>query len=201
MPDISSYNEKEFLNAIAEGDDVAYAQLYRHYWNEVYSLALAFLKSPALAEDTIQEVFVKLWLKKESITEWKDFRAYFMAMVRNEIINTLRQGKRHMLIRNINPEIETTQSSPQEELLRSKEAATLIQEALSSLPVKQQTAFSLSRTNGLTHDQIAAQMQLSKKTVANLITLALNHIRDYLHRKGYLLEVLLVAISLLFLKK
>ncbi|MBS0031389.1 RNA polymerase sigma factor [Chitinophaga sp. 22321] len=200
MPDISSYHEKEFLDAIAGGDELAYAQLYRHYWNEMYSLALSFLKSPALAEDTIQEVFVKLWLKRESIHEWKDFRAYFMTMVRHEIINTMRQGKRQLLIRDLDPGTDATGTSPQEALLHSKETVALIQTALNTLPAKQREAFLLSRTNGLTHDQIAAQMQLSKKTVANLITLALNQIRDYLNQKGYLTELLLVAICLFFQK-
>jgi len=200
LSDISSYNGKEFLDAVAGGDEQAYAQLYRHYWNEVYSLALSFLKSPALAEDTIQEVFVKLWLKRESIHEWKDFRAYFMTMVRHEIINTMRQGKRQLLIRNLGAGIGITGFSPQEELLQQKEVAALIQTALSTLPAKQREAFLLSRTNGLTHDQIAVTMQLSKKTVANLITLALNHIRDYLNKKGYLTELLLAAICLFFEK-
>ncbi|NLR63327.1 sigma-70 family RNA polymerase sigma factor [Chitinophaga varians] len=200
MPDISSYNGKEFLNAIAGGDELAYAQLYRHYWNEVYSLALSFLKSPALAEDTIQEVFVKLWLKKENIPEWKDFRAYFMTMVRHEIINTMRQGRRQMLIRDLGPGEDVAAPSPQEALLQHKEAAGLIQTALNGLSAKQREAFLLSRTNGLSHDQIAAHMQLSKKTVANLITLALNHIRDFLNQQGYLTELLLVAVCLFFEK-
>lgn len=198
MSDISSYNEKEFLNAIAGGDEQAYVQLYRHYWNEVYSLALSFLKSPSLAEDTLQEVFVKLWLKRESIREWKDFRAYFMTMVRHEIINTMRQGKRQLLIRDLPPDIDAAGTSPQEELLHSKETVALLQSAVNTLSAKQREVFLLSRTNGLTHDQIAEQMQLSKKTVANLITLALNQIREYLSQQGYIMEFILVAIFLFF---
>ncbi|MBO9732108.1 MAG: RNA polymerase sigma-70 factor [Chitinophaga sp.] len=198
MSDISSYNEKEFLDAIAGGDEQAYAQLYRHYWNEVYSLALSFLKSPALAEDTLQEVFVKLWLKRESIHEWKDFRAYFMTMVRHEIINTMRQGKRQLLIRDLHAGVDAVEAAPPEALLHSKETIALLQNAVNTLPVKQREVFLLSRTNGLTHDQIAAQMQLSKKTVANLITLALNQIREYLNQQGYLIELLLVAACLFF---
>jgi RNA polymerase sigma-70 factor (ECF subfamily) len=194
LPDIPLYAERELLEGIAAGDQQAFAQLYRHYWNEIYHLALSFLKSPAQAEDTIQEVFVKLWHKRETLPALQDFRPYFMVMVRNEIINTLRRNHRHLLIQGMEPVIIPTEGSPQEALMNSKEATALVKEALSSLPVRQQQIFNLSREQGLTHEQIAQQMQMSKKTVANLITLTLNHIREHLSREGYLPELLFLVI-------
>jgi RNA polymerase sigma-70 factor (ECF subfamily) len=177
-------SETEVVRRLATGDEKAFEYLYRHYWDQLYSLALAFLKSPTLAEDTLQEVFTKLWLKRESIAVTKEFKPYFMAMVRHEIINTLRKKKLHLLIQGID-EIVVVSNSDLKNAFNDKEITGLVREALVRLPERQQQIFLMSREQGLTHELIARKMNISKKTIANIITLTLNHIREYLNQHGY----------------
>jgi len=178
------YNEAEVLLRIQSGDEQAFELLYRHYWNDLYSLALAFLKSPALAEDCIQEVFVKLWIRREMILKAKEFRSYFFAVARNEIIDTLRRNRSRVLLRHIDT-IEISGGPGQGNPVAEKEISLLIRTSLAALPEKQQQIFLLSREQGLTHAEIARQLQISLKTVANVITLVLNHIRERLASHGY----------------
>ncbi|MBV7533813.1 RNA polymerase sigma factor [Chitinophaga sp. sic0106] len=174
----------ELLVRTADGDETAFAQIHQHYWNEVYSLALAFLKSPAMAEDIIQEVFIKLWLKRTQLTEIKEFTPYLMVMVRNEIISHLRKdATRQKQLQQYMTGTLLAQELPAASIT---ETSAVISSALASLPQKQQQIFAMSRDEGLSHEAIAAQTGLSKKTVANTITIALNAIRTYLHRNGYL---------------
>ena len=192
------YDEREVLKGIATGDAAAFARLYRHYWNEVYTLALSFLKSPQQAEDAIQEVFVKLWNKRDTLLLLQDFRPYFLAMTRHAVIDAMRRRRRHILIQGTALLVVSATDYTQEDIFNSKEAARLVQEALSNLPGRQRLIFSLSREQGLTHGQIAALLQLSRKTVANLMTQILNHIREHLSRKGYLPCMILLVIDRYF---
>lgn len=58
---------------LAEGDEQAYRQVYDHYWNRVYSVALSFLKSTQLAQDAVQSVFVRLWEKRNKLANVTHF--------------------------------------------------------------------------------------------------------------------------------
>ncbi len=99
MSEDNFQDEYGILTGMAAGSSTAFAALHRRYWNDIYSLALSFLKSPHAAEDIVQEVFVKLWLRRETLPEVREFRPYAMVMARNEIISAMRKDavrqKRH----------------------------------------------------------------------------------------------------------
>ncbi|WP_127129546.1 RNA polymerase sigma factor [Pseudoflavitalea rhizosphaerae] len=183
MPAELLHTSQELLNRIAAGDQEAFASLHHQYWDECYGLALAFLKSPDQAEDVVQDVFLKLWVKRSSLPAIKDFTPYFMVMVRNEIINYLRQlaqrQKKHA-------QYVSDNSVHLQQFFSVSDAdtASIIQKALSELTERQQQIFSLSRDNGLSHEEIAEQLGLSKKTVSNTITQVLNHLRITLYQHG-----------------
>ncbi|WP_333863964.1 RNA polymerase sigma factor [Chitinophaga sp.] len=189
-------DEYHVLMEMAEGSEAAFAALHRRYWNDIYSLALSFLKSPEAAEDIVQEVFVKIWLRREALPEVQVFRPYVMVMVRNEIISTMRKDavrqKRHdRFLADSGPQHTTHPGAP------AAETARLIREALDQLPQKQREIFALSREEGLNHDMIAARTGLSRKTVSNTITIVLNHLRTALAKHGLGIWIL-AGIGLLF---
>lgn len=175
--------EYGMLMEMAEGNAAAFAALHRRYWNEIYSLALSFLKFPEAAEDIVQEVFVKLWLRREALPEVREFRPYVMVMARNEIISAMRKDavrqKRHdRFLADSGPLHTDAPGVPVSETER------LVREALNGLTEKQREIFALSREEGLSHDMIAARTGLSRKTVSNTITIVLNHLRTSLARHG-----------------
>lgn len=184
MMDEKADSVKELLRRIAGGDEEAFAALHQYYWNEIYSLALAFLKSPDAVEDVLQEVFVKLWLKRTSLTAIQDFTPYLMVMVRNEIIsemrrNTVRQQRMEQYLADSGALVQVPR-------MPTGETAILISTALARLPAKQQQIFILSREEGLSHEIIAQKTGVSKKTVSNTITIVLNHLRTFLRHQGHL---------------
>lgn len=171
------------LTDMAAGSSTAFAALHRRYWNEIHSLALSFLKSPPAAEDIVQEVFVKLWLRREALPEIREFRPYLMVMVRNEIISAMRKDavrqKRHdRFLSELGPLHTAGPAAPVSETER------VVRAALDALPAKQREIFALSREEGLPHEQIAERTGLSRKTVSNTITLVLNHLRIALSKHG-----------------
>lgn len=185
------------LLRISNGDRDAFSLLYAHYWDELYSMALALLKSPAFAEDAIQETFIKLWIKRSTLPSLRQFKPYFMAMARNEVINLLRQHHQRLKAVSMDSiELSIRAENPGD--LNTKEIIKSVKEILNTFSSKQQQVFTMSREQGLSHEQIAEKLQISKKTVANLITLSLNEIRNHLGKKGFLISLYHFLLTVFF---
>ncbi len=87
----TSYPEKELLQRLSAGDKTAFTILFDTYWNNIYSVALVLTKSPQVAEDTVQEIFLKVWNKREELTSVDRFDNYLFIMARNHIFSEFRQ--------------------------------------------------------------------------------------------------------------
>lgn len=179
-------NERILLERIASDDEQAFKAVYAHYWNDVYSVALAYLKSPAWAEDILQEVFVKLWNKRSQLPAVDKLNAYLFIMVRNELVAALRskardeERYREYILNLSNGALQADTG------MAAAELRVAVEVCLQELSPQQQLIFDLSRNKGLSLDEIAAQTGRSKKTVSNILTMVLNHIRVRLHEKGLL---------------
>ena len=186
MLPVPHHREKSLLSRIAAGEEAAFKELHDLYWNDVYSLALAFTKSAQAAEDLVQEVFIKLWMKRQELGHVENFSAFFSVMVRNQVISALRKSKKQE--KDLQAFFKTTHLFEQHQHTSEvNEVSRLITTMLSRLPDQQQRIFKLSREEGLNHDDIAAQLNLSKKTVSNTITIVLAQIRKQLHKIDFLL--------------
>lgn len=178
------FNEPELLIRVSHGDEHAFEEIHRHYWNEVYSLSLAFLKSHQAAEDNVQELFTKLWIKRASLPGIQNLRSFILVSTRNQLITALRKLKK--LERDESSFLLSVNQYSDENIpMELYETIRLIGEAVSRLTPQQQHIFNLSREEGLDHAAIAERLGLSKKTVSNTITIILAHIRQYLYKRGH----------------
>src|SRR6478735_11143470 len=88
-------NEKELLALIAKGDEIAFSKLFFQFKDRIYSIAFKLTKSTIAAEEIVQEVFLKIWLKRASLTEIENFSAYLFIIARNDVYKGLKQIARH----------------------------------------------------------------------------------------------------------
>ena len=93
-----SYTENELLRLIAEGDKNAFTQIYNNYRNKIYSIAFDLTESTAVAEEIVQDVFLKIWVKRDSLNEVEHFRAYLFTITRNYVFTALKRIARKVLI-------------------------------------------------------------------------------------------------------
>ncbi|MEI6950461.1 RNA polymerase sigma-70 factor [Paraflavisolibacter sp. H34] len=193
--DYAALDDKRLLELLQEENERAYGELYRRYWEKIYSQALAWLKSPEAAQDIVQDVFLKIWTHKETLLQVREFRPYLLVSARNLIISSLRTNVFHAYL---DPEapLEEEVLLPEKQL-SFKESVQLLHQAIEQLPPQQQRAYQLSRQQGMRYEDIAREMQISKLTVRVHISKAINFIRKYLE-KNY---VSLLAIELLLLSK
>lgn len=188
------------LQRIATGDEQAFRQLFEQNWGQVYGVAFAFMKSEAIAEEVVQDIFLKIWLKKEQLIDVEKPVSYLSAFIRNHILNELRKKTKEETFRKRLLEYFQQQNYSPEEQLLLKESESIINAAVSTLPPRQQLIYKLSRQQGLTQDDIAHQLHISKNTVKSHMNKALHAIRNYIRPyAGEITFFLLVLIEPVFL--
>lgn len=149
--------------------------LFREFYNPLCNYAYTILKDRSLSEDTVQEVFAKMWDKREQL-DIDSIKSYLFQSTKNKAIEMLRQQKRMtkhneqlQTVENIDHSIE---DQADKYLLKEK-----LFNSIRQLPPKCQEIFVLSKVNGLTYSEIADDLQISKKTVENQIGRALRLLR------------------------
>jgi RNA polymerase sigma-70 factor (ECF subfamily) len=181
----SNYSEYEILRRIAEGDEQAFTALYNRYWNKVYTYLRRMTKSHEIAEELLYDIFTKLWTGRELITEIQHMDAFLSKVAYNKAISFFRytatQRKMQQLVAE---QMAPAQVDDAANRLLDSEARELLQEAIWHLSPQRRLVFTLSRDQGLTHEQIARQLNLSTQTVKKTMSNALSAIREFLHKRG-----------------
>lgn len=188
-------NEREWLRRAAGGDERAYRVLFERYADRMYANALHFTKSPELAQDLTQEIFIRVWLNRSKLAAVEHFDAWLFTVARNVVRNELR--KKVFPIGNadfLEAYFRDQQLSPQERL-EYKELETTIHEAIGHLPEQLRTVFRLSREEGLTHEEIARRMNISVVTSKTYMVRCLLAIRKHLGSNAARLGLIIYLIG------
>lgn len=180
---MSVYNlsaEKILLQKIADGDEIAFKHVFELYKNRVYSFVVKFVHSKADAEEIVQDTFFTIWQKRDTLPNIEHPRNYIYTIVRNKTYNYLNQAAKNQKILAqlwANMQIE---SNDIEEQTDFKDSEMLIKSGLANLSAQKQQIFKMSRVDGLSHEEIALQVGLSKSRVKNIIVDVLKYLRHYL---------------------
>jgi RNA polymerase sigma-70 factor (family 1) len=171
-----SFNGNELIIRVVQGDEIAFGQLFREYKNKLYSFIFHLSGSATIAEDVLQDVFLKIWRDRDQLTGIDNFNAYLYRMAQNTAINVLRRQSREALLLN-----EVQRLAPEgvqgDELL---EVQTALHQAINNLPPQQRKVYQLGQEQGLTYEQIAGSLGISTSTVRNHMVQALKAIREFI---------------------
>lgn len=176
----TTHNEKDLLQRIAAGDEAAFSILFQLYHQQLGDYIYSLTGSLSIAEEIVQEVFVKCWTKRQLLRNVESVRSYIFRLSRNHTLNSLRQVAREKASRNA--WIHSAASVPEEEGIFNETHFRLIDEAIDQLPPQQRKAYLLSRKEGLMYEEIARQMEISRETVKRHLQLALRFIMRYVRQ-------------------
>lgn len=158
------FDERAILRAIAEGSEAAFVQLFDKYSAKVYNVAYKFLDSREQAEEIVQDVFMDVWISKDKMAEVLNLNAYILGMVRKKVYDAYRQKSSFaQLIKELSDNPQTENAV--ERNMQEREYEILLQRALAKLPHHQQEIFRLAREEGLSHEEIAKKLNLSRLSV------------------------------------
>lgn len=165
--------ESDSIQALQSGDMAAFREVFDRYYPKVLAFLRSFLQSGDDAEDVAQNVFVKLWMKREELLYMDHLDWYLFRMTMNMAINFSKTRKRYSWMDGM----DVPSSSDVENRMDSRSRLAAVAKTVSGMPEKRKEVFILSRLHGLSHKEIAAKLKLSPKTVENHINLALKELR------------------------
>lgn len=173
-------HEPDWMSRLQRGDEAAFQALFHAHAPGLCSYLTRFVGSHDVAEDLVQDIFVQLWTRRESLEITGSVSGYLFRAAKNRALNQLRHQKANgrlraaLLVRSGGAE-----GSGENELLEMLD----VQDAVSSLPGRMRMIFTLSRYNGMTHAAIAESLGLGVKTVEAQIGHALKILRGKLRRE------------------
>ncbi|MEN6455163.1 MAG: RNA polymerase sigma-70 factor [Prolixibacteraceae bacterium] len=179
MEKYASYDDVELVRCLKSKDGrAAFKELYDRYWKKLLVQALIKLRSEVEAEEVVQDVFVVLWERRESIEIRKTFHTYMASCVKYQILTRLASLRKYTafeqeLRMGINDGVNLTENWLDYETTRRQ-----IEETVLGLPEKCQLVFRLSREEGYSQKEIAEELGISTKTVETHLGKALKIIRS-----------------------
>lgn len=174
-----SQDEAQVLvKALKEGNQLAFSIVYKTYAAQTFSLAFKYLLNKELAEDAVQNLFLKLWLKKEEIDETKPINRYLFTMLKNDLLNTLRDSKKNICLLEdcLSMVLELEDNSQNENL--KQEQMNIIQQALEQLSPQRRKVFEMKVSGKYSNQEIADKLNLSINTIKFQYSQSLKQIRS-----------------------
>ncbi|TKG95011.1 RNA polymerase sigma-70 factor [Puteibacter caeruleilacunae] len=185
------------INQFIAGDVKAFDAIFEAYNAKLENFAYSILKNESDTEETVQEIFVKLWEKRTSLKQTSSFESYLFSVAYNTSMTLIRKRskEKHYLeyLENVNTDslINVLESEFTEEELQQLQQR--LNKHIEALPAKQQEAFKLKHFDRLSYQEIATSMNISKNTVENHIVKAHKYLRESL-KKDYFIVMLLVSL-------
>lgn len=187
-----NHRDQYILNGIRAGNVVSFKALFDEYYPMLCHFAEKNGLDLDVAEDIVQDLFVKLWENRNSLTISSSIKSYLFQSTRNQCLNYLKRGevkkKFEEYALHLHPNHDYNDAIEEEEL------SYFIYKAVESLPPKCQEVFRLSRFEEKSNEEISREMGISSKTVNNQIGKAVKIIRQFLIDNEILVFIFLMLI-------
>lgn len=177
-------NEVEIFAKFAVGDEKAFEIIYHHYNRRLVPFVQKMIRSDELAQEIIQDIFVHLWINRHLLADVQHPTAYLFNIAANKTLNHIKKVARDSNLMDKVALQYNDESNETEERIQLKECKEMINMAVSKLPGQRWLIWEMSRNQGLTHEQIAERMNISKNTVKNQMVSALKFVKSYMEERG-----------------
>ncbi|SDP76486.1 RNA polymerase sigma-70 factor, ECF subfamily [Mucilaginibacter sp. OK268] len=193
MPD--SLSEIELVKLVSTGNERAFRKLYITYHQLLRTHVFRLTESSELADEIVQDVFLKIWNSRETLDGINNFKGYLFILSRNYTIDFLRKHIRQTILHQ-QWESEEVQTFKEEGLDgNTHNYYGLLDEAIDQLPPQQKKVYLLSRHEHLKYVEIAGQLGISRETVKTYLQLATASITLYVKKKINFIVLLLFLIK------
>lgn len=175
-----SLKERDLIHRLKNNDESALAIIYQENWEIMYFAVYNLVKSKEISEDIVQDVFIKIWKKRNGLDIKVSLKSYLYTSAIYKTYDYFRKNKsaiRVDLLENFNERIQI--SNPETKLM-DKELEEYLETIINELPEKCRMVFNLSRKEDLSHREIAVKLNISTRTVEGHITKALKILRNSL---------------------
>ena len=170
----------KLVGLLQNGDQKAYDDLYKLFAPKILNTCKKMYLNQQDAEEVVQEVFLKVWIKRADLDNTLSFNAYLLAIMRSLIFKRSRKQALDIAYQKYNIQFLPKVDNSTEESILYEEIKSFSTKAIASLPKGQQEVFSLKFSEHLTADEIAEKLQISKRTVENQLYKATKKLKKQL---------------------
>lgn len=189
------YSDDELVGLLRLGDELAFKELYNRYWDVLLDMAFKRLGSIELAEEIVQDIFVNVFVRRESLDIKTSFEGYLKNALKYKVFDVFRSQQIHeKYITKVLEGVHSHAITP-EEALQIKELSEKINQSIRKMPDKCREVFLMSRIDNLPNKLIAEKLEISVSTVEKHISKAMSILKtDF---REYHLEVILLICCVL----
>jgi RNA polymerase sigma-70 factor (family 1) len=173
--------EKDILLQVADGDERAFRILFNKYHHKLGSHIYRITRSQELAQEVVQDVFLKIWTNRTSLGEIANFQAYLYVVSKNHALNCLKKTALEMALTTHLDEL--TCPIQIQEAGEDYDRYLLVDEAIDRLPSQQKLVYLLSRHERLPYAEIAERLSISRETVKKYLQISTESISCYIRKK------------------
>lgn len=174
------------LTELAEGDEKSFNTLFERYKDRLYNYLFKITKSSEVSEEIVIDIFVKIWVGRNLMNQVQNLESFLHKVAYHKAIDFLRVTSRHERLKKIY--IDRINKEPErlaDDLIIDEENRQILQKAIQQLPPQRKLIYTLSREQGLSHNQIANALSLSKNTVKNSVMTATKSISEFLQKQRH----------------
>lgn len=171
-----AHPDENLLRRVTQGDEGAFTELYNYYKKPALRFSISLLKDEEEAENLTQDVFLKIWMRREQIKPDQNFSSYLFTCLRNMAFDYFKKVEKGELLRK--HFMEAMMLAAEDEREEKERRIGLVQHAVESLSVKRKLILKLNIEEGKSYQEIAEFLRISKNTVKNQLVKAKQILRE-----------------------
>jgi RNA polymerase sigma-70 factor (ECF subfamily) len=190
---VETEKDTEILKDIAAGSSKAFRALYARWEPTLSSFIFQVTRSKVITSEIVQDVFLKVWMTRESLIDVKDFKAYLFVISKNRAINVLKKSLADLeRMKKYASEIQFNQQLEDDNV---QFPFSLIDQAIDQLSPRQKEIFLLHRHERYSYREISEKLGIGKESVKTHLSLAIKSIKNHIENKIALIILLIDFIS------
>lgn len=179
MSVIVPLHEKELLSQLQSGNEKAFEQLYRTYSLQIFKKLLRLVKQEEVAKELLQDVFLRIWEKRETIDPDKSFRAYLYRIAQNLVTDLFRRAAYDRKLLEHLIAATTELYNPMEDASNLKDGNAMLQQAIDSLSPQRRKIYTLCKIEGKSYEEVSQMLGISASTISDHIVKATKSLKTY----------------------
>jgi RNA polymerase sigma-70 factor (ECF subfamily) len=174
--------QERFVEGLKKGDEKVFEELFKAYYIPLCEYCLRYVSDPDIAEEIVQDLFFRMWVKRGSININTSMKSYLYMALRNHALNHINHLKIHDKYHQFIQIRANTDIDYQIDVLEEKDMERIMKKAVAMLPEKRRQIFEMSRFENLKYNEIAQKLNLSVKTVESQMSKALENLRKIIDK-------------------
>lgn len=190
-------DEKDLLLRLRQGDRHAFEKIYGSYSTRIYSNITRLVHDEDVAADLLQDLFIKVWERRADIDADRSFRSFLFTCSRNLVYNYLRRVSLEKQVELYLGSIGTELYEHVEQDMQYRQTSNALRSAIAKLPEQRRKVYTLCKVDGLSYEEVAQQLGISRSAVKDHIVKGNRFIGRYISSLGHTSIAVMISYTIL----